>query len=105
MTPLAARCPTRLIISPRTQEGRIRGRLGTRIARPGESQRDDLLGSDGAMRHGAPVERFLYPHQRRRGSCPARDVPEAGVGYVEWFDVGYVTLTCLRYGWLRVTNN
>ena len=82
-------------ISPRTREGRIRGRLGTRIARPGESQRDDLMGSGGAMRHGAPVERFLYPHQRRRGSCPARDVPEAGVGYVEWFDEGYVTLPCL----------
>ena len=61
MTPLGARCPTRLMISPRTREGRIRGRLGTRIARPGESQRDDLIGSGGAMRHGAPVERLNDP--------------------------------------------
>ena len=54
MTPLGARCPTRLMISPRTRQGRIRGRLGTRIARPGESQRDDMMGSGGAMRHGHP---------------------------------------------------
>jgi hypothetical protein len=64
MTPLGARCPTRLIISPRTREGRIRGRLGTRIARPGESQRDDLMGSGGAMRHGAPVELCIYRYRR-----------------------------------------
>ena len=62
MTPLGSLCPTRLIISPRTREGRIRGRLGTRITRPGESQRDDLLGRGGAKRHGAPVERSGEPH-------------------------------------------
>jgi hypothetical protein len=32
------------------------------------------------------VERRGYPHQRWRGSCPARDVPEANAGSSDWLE-------------------
>ena len=69
MTPLGSRCPTRLMISPRTREGRNRGRLGTQIARPGESHRDDLMGSGGAMRHGHPSN--VEVNRANEGATPA----------------------------------